>query len=106
MNLAGLTFFVGGTLPALATLDHQVQSIPNLLAHDLVIELLGHVLIAKGKAGMRLEEDVLSPLRLLPLQHLRADDTPMSQSKSACRLATEQRHGSTILRPCSLPFMA
>ena len=50
------TFSVGGAFPALAALNHHVQRIPRRLAHDVVIELLGYILIAEGKAWMGLEE--------------------------------------------------
>lgn len=77
------TFFVGGALPALAALNHQVQGVPHRAAHNLVVELLGHVLVAESESRVRLEEHELAPLGLPPLQHLLGT---AYESVAICRL--------------------
>jgi hypothetical protein len=65
------TFPVGGAFPALASLNDDVKRVAHFTAHDLVVELLGHILVAERKARVRLEEHKLLAAAALPLQHLR-----------------------------------
>lgn len=56
------TFSVGRALPALAALYNKMQCISDILAHDLVVKLLCHILIAESEARVGLEEHILPAL--------------------------------------------